>query len=61
MTVVWQDITAFRTASSVTVTSGEQQLISVTRCVPFVCLVNLVNWRNSTGVSVQHLQKHLTQ
>jgi hypothetical protein len=60
VTVVWQDIIAFRTANSVTVTSGEQHLISVIRYVTCVWLVNLVNCRNYNGVNVQHLQKYLT-
>lgn len=60
MTVVWQDIIAFRTADSATVILGERHSISVTRYVTGVCLVSFVNNRNYNSVSVRHLQKYLT-
>jgi hypothetical protein len=60
VTVVWQDIIAFRTANSVTVILGERHLISVTRYVTGVCLVSFINCGNYNRVNVQHLQKYLT-
>ena len=59
MTVVWQDIIAFRTANSVTVTCGERHLISVTRYVTSVRVVSFVNRGNYDGFNIQHFQKYL--